>query len=62
MSNSQAVGSKLANSVRQAKQQQTQTQAQDVEKEAPQKPQVATTAKKEAAVPYLMSSNRVWPD
>ena len=66
MTTNRQVGSKLANSVRQAKEQQTQQAEQTTE---PKKATAAAataksspTAKKEESVPYLMPSKRVWPD
>ena len=66
MTTNKQVGSKLANSVRQAKVQQTQ----QAEQAAPAQAKVSTpvaakpapAAKKEEPITYLMPSRRVWPD
>ena len=67
--NKRQVGSKLADSVRQAKAQQTQQVEQSEQPAAaPQQPAKTTTpppaVRKQAAetVTYLMPSKRVWPD
>ncbi len=57
MTTDKNMGSKLANSVRQAKEQQTQETTP-----VPREKEVVTSAKKEVERTYFIPSKRVWPD
>ena len=63
MTNKKQVGSKLANSVRQAKELQTQQSQQTEGAQQRQEDPVMTTAKEEIVTTYYIKpSKRVWPD